>query len=168
MTVSFSTLRTGLLIIPRMTRINPRIAPPSFAKGLTTMNTPTGAPRDPNTVSNYNYWKTKHTIADLVIDFKKQRLHGTVSLFLVWALQILRSYFTPCKWDHHLIWHTYQGDFGIGISYWEGFGRNHPWYQFRWRAENNYQWHQNLFLGSKRQIRTLWIPSGHLDSGWSG
>ena len=66
-----------------MTRINPRIAPPSFAKGLTTMNTPTGAPRDPNTVSNYNYWKTKHTIADLVIDFKKQRLHGTVSLFLV-------------------------------------------------------------------------------------
>lgn len=39
-------------------------------------------PRDPNTLSNYNYWKTKHTIADLAIDFKKQRLSGTVTLQL--------------------------------------------------------------------------------------
>jgi leukotriene-A4 hydrolase len=39
-------------------------------------------PRDPNTLSNYNNWKTKHTIADLAIDFKKQRLHGTVTLEL--------------------------------------------------------------------------------------
>ncbi|KAK6584236.1 hypothetical protein PZA11_003966 [Diplocarpon coronariae] len=39
-------------------------------------------PRDPTTVSNYNYWKTKHTIADFAIDFKKQRLTGTVTLQL--------------------------------------------------------------------------------------
>jgi leukotriene-A4 hydrolase len=39
-------------------------------------------PRDPNTVSNYNFWATKHTIADLAIDFKKQRLTGTVTLQL--------------------------------------------------------------------------------------
>lgn len=39
-------------------------------------------PRDPNTLSNYNNWKTKHTIADLAIDFKQQRLVGTVTLQL--------------------------------------------------------------------------------------
>lgn len=38
--------------------------------------------RDPNTLSNYNNWRTKHTIADLAIDFKKQRVHGTVTLQL--------------------------------------------------------------------------------------
>jgi leukotriene-A4 hydrolase len=38
--------------------------------------------RDPNTLSNYNDWKTRHTIADLAIDFKKQSLHGTVTLRL--------------------------------------------------------------------------------------
>lgn len=42
----------------------------------------TNVPRDPNTLSNYNSWKTKHTIAELAIDFKKQRLHGTVTLQL--------------------------------------------------------------------------------------
>lgn len=39
-------------------------------------------PRDPNTQSNYNYWLTRHTTADLAIDFKKQRLTGTVTLLL--------------------------------------------------------------------------------------
>jgi len=39
-------------------------------------------PRDPNTLSNYNNWLTKHTSVDLVIDFKKQILHGTVTLQL--------------------------------------------------------------------------------------
>ena len=39
-------------------------------------------PRDPNTLSNYNNWKTKHTLADLAIDFKKQRLTGSVTLDL--------------------------------------------------------------------------------------
>lgn len=33
-------------------------------------------------VSNYNFWQTKHTIADLAIDFKKQRLQGIVTLEL--------------------------------------------------------------------------------------
>ncbi|KAG9238425.1 putative leukotriene A-4 hydrolase like protein [Amylocarpus encephaloides] len=39
-------------------------------------------PRDPNTLSNYNNWVTKHTIADLAIDFKKQCLSGIVTLQL--------------------------------------------------------------------------------------
>ncbi|TGO38354.1 hypothetical protein BHYA_0076g00050 [Botrytis hyacinthi] len=39
-------------------------------------------PRDPNTLSNYNNWRTKHTIAELAIDFTKQRVHGTVTLQL--------------------------------------------------------------------------------------
>jgi leukotriene-A4 hydrolase len=38
--------------------------------------------RDPNTLSNYNHWLTKHTIVDLAIDFKKQRLTGKVTLQL--------------------------------------------------------------------------------------
>jgi leukotriene-A4 hydrolase len=39
-------------------------------------------PRDPNTLSNYNNWRTKHTTADFIIDFKKQRLSGSVELQL--------------------------------------------------------------------------------------
>lgn len=39
-------------------------------------------PRDPNTLSNYNSWKTSHTIANFAIDFKSQRLSGTVTLRL--------------------------------------------------------------------------------------
>lgn len=38
--------------------------------------------RDPNTFSNYNQWKTKHTDVDLAIDFEEQRLAGNVSLSL--------------------------------------------------------------------------------------
>lgn len=40
------------------------------------------SPRDPNTLSNYDSWKTKHTIADLFIDFNNQKLDGTVTLHL--------------------------------------------------------------------------------------
>ncbi|KAH8669078.1 peptidase family M1-domain-containing protein [Xylariales sp. PMI_506] len=40
------------------------------------------AVRDPNTSSNYNEWKTKHTIAALSIDFPGKRLHGSVTLEL--------------------------------------------------------------------------------------
>ena len=39
-------------------------------------------PRDPNTLSNYNNWRTKHTVAEFTIDFKKQRLTGSVELQL--------------------------------------------------------------------------------------
>lgn len=45
-------------------------------------STTTPAIRDPNTLSNYNKWVTKHTIADFAIDFKAQRLTGTVTLNL--------------------------------------------------------------------------------------
>lgn len=46
------------------------------------MASSTAPPRDPNTLSNYNCWKTKHTIADLAIDFKTQKLAGSVTLHL--------------------------------------------------------------------------------------
>lgn len=39
-------------------------------------------PRDPNTLSNYNNFKTTHTAVDLHVDFEKKLLHGTVSLTL--------------------------------------------------------------------------------------
>jgi len=39
-------------------------------------------PRDPNTLSNYNAWRTKHTTADFEIDFVNRRLDGHVSLTL--------------------------------------------------------------------------------------
>ncbi|CAK4031343.1 Leukotriene A-4 hydrolase [Lecanosticta acicola] len=38
--------------------------------------------RDPNTLSNYNAWRTKHTTADFDIDFDAQCLTGTVHLTL--------------------------------------------------------------------------------------
>ncbi|KAI9743973.1 MAG: hypothetical protein M1818_002707 [Claussenomyces sp. TS43310] len=40
------------------------------------------APRDPNTLSNYNNWLTKHTKAELAIDFEAQKLSGNVTLQL--------------------------------------------------------------------------------------
>ncbi|TVY64272.1 Leukotriene A-4 hydrolase-like protein [Lachnellula suecica] len=46
------------------------------------MATSVTMPRDPNTLSNYNNWKTKHTVADLAIDFKNQKLTGTATLQL--------------------------------------------------------------------------------------
>lgn len=39
-------------------------------------------PRDPNTLSNYNNWTTRHTKTEFTIDFKAQRLEGTVTLDL--------------------------------------------------------------------------------------
>ncbi|KAK6607551.1 leukotriene a4 hydrolase [Botrytis cinerea] len=51
------------------------------ARTMATVST-INMPRDPNTLSNYNNWRTKHTIADLAIDFTKQRVHGTVTLQL--------------------------------------------------------------------------------------
>lgn len=40
------------------------------------------APRDPNTLSNYNAWRTKHTTADFEVDFDGKRLRGAVHLTL--------------------------------------------------------------------------------------
>ena len=39
-------------------------------------------PRDPNTLSNYNAWRTRHTTADFDIDFEEKRLKGIVNLTL--------------------------------------------------------------------------------------
>ena len=39
-------------------------------------------PRDPNTLSNYNAWRTKHTTADFEIDFDAKQLKGSVHLML--------------------------------------------------------------------------------------
>jgi leukotriene-A4 hydrolase len=39
-------------------------------------------PRDPNTLSNYNAWRTKHTKADFEIDFDAKCLKGSVELTL--------------------------------------------------------------------------------------
>ncbi len=38
--------------------------------------------RDPNTLSNYNNWTTKHTKAEFSVDFEAQRLTGNVTLNL--------------------------------------------------------------------------------------
>ncbi|KAF2864388.1 leukotriene A-4 hydrol [Piedraia hortae CBS 480.64] len=38
--------------------------------------------RDPNTLSNYDAWRTKHTKIDFIIDFEARKLHGTVCLTL--------------------------------------------------------------------------------------
>jgi leukotriene-A4 hydrolase len=40
------------------------------------------APRDPNTLSNYNAWRTRHTLADLEVDFDAKNLTGTIHLEL--------------------------------------------------------------------------------------
>ncbi|KAH8671150.1 leukotriene A-4 hydrolase [Xylariales sp. PMI_506] len=40
------------------------------------------AQRDPNTLSNYGAWRTKHTTVDFRLDFDNQRLAGSVSLDL--------------------------------------------------------------------------------------
>lgn len=39
-------------------------------------------PRDPNTLANYNAWRTKHTTANFEIDFETKRLKGNVVLTL--------------------------------------------------------------------------------------
>lgn len=39
-------------------------------------------PRDPNTLSNYNAWRTKHTTANFEIDFDAKHLKGDVTLSL--------------------------------------------------------------------------------------
>lgn len=38
------------------------------------------APRDPNTLSNYNAWRTTHITANLEIDFEGKKLFGDVVL----------------------------------------------------------------------------------------
>ncbi|GAB7348337.1 hypothetical protein MBLNU459_g6311t1 [Dothideomycetes sp. NU459] len=39
-------------------------------------------PRDPNTLANYNAWRTKHVTADLELDFEAKKVWGCVTLSL--------------------------------------------------------------------------------------
>lgn len=60
--------------------------PPSSILNIrlfTSNKTGTMAPRDPNTNSNYAEWRTRHTTANLTIDFASKRLRGSVTLDLV-------------------------------------------------------------------------------------
>lgn len=49
-------------------------------KPLTDPNIEIRTPRDPNTLSNYHNFVTKHTSVDFDIDFAKKRLFGSVVL----------------------------------------------------------------------------------------
>lgn len=45
-------------------------------------NVSINSPRDPNTLSNYNNWKTTHTSVDFRINFERKTLSGEVKLNL--------------------------------------------------------------------------------------
>jgi leukotriene-A4 hydrolase len=47
---------------------------------MTDPNVTIRTPRDPNTLSNYNNFLTKHTVAEFEIDFEKKVLNGGVEL----------------------------------------------------------------------------------------
>ncbi|RKF51371.1 Leukotriene A-4 hydrolase-like protein [Golovinomyces cichoracearum] len=72
MSISFSA---GLVQLSRKIRTPRFNVFPQFFRNMTSV-------RDPNTLSNYNYWRTKHTIVNFTIDFQKERLLGNVSLHL--------------------------------------------------------------------------------------
>lgn len=77
MTILYALARAAATSAPQIFR-RPFTNKASVAMANTVIN----HPRDSNTLSNYNNWLTKHTTADLAIDFKNQVLHGTVSLQL--------------------------------------------------------------------------------------
>jgi hypothetical protein len=52
------------------------------SKPMTDPNIVIRTPRDPNTLSNYHNFVTRHTIADFEIDFSKKILNGSVTLQL--------------------------------------------------------------------------------------
>nr|POE54493.1 leukotriene a-4 hydrolase like [Quercus suber] len=59
--------------------MRPTPAPESVAREVAASIHP---PRDPNTLSNYNAWRTKHITTDFEIDFDAKRLDGVVHLVL--------------------------------------------------------------------------------------
>ena len=62
-----------------------RIGPLPFIRKATTSARMVGSkhgPRDPNTLSNYDEFRTTHTVAHLNIDFAKKQLSGSLSLTL--------------------------------------------------------------------------------------
>lgn len=53
-----------------------------LTKPMTDPNITIKTPRDPNTLSNYHNFVTRHTSVDFDIDFDKKRLYGSVTLTL--------------------------------------------------------------------------------------
>src|SRR5580700_8537894 len=75
-----------------------------FARKLSTIN----MPRDPNTLSNYDSWRTKHTRAEFTIDFKAQKLTGNVTLDL--------ESVTPCESEEVILDSSYVDVTDISIN----------------------------------------------------
>src|SRR3954471_19800314 len=71
-----------LLPLPLFTLRRRRPLLSRLAFPVRNMNTTIDSPRDPNTLSNYNNWRTTHTTASFHILFDEQRLQGNVSLDL--------------------------------------------------------------------------------------
>ncbi|KAF4827209.1 Leucine aminopeptidase 2 [Colletotrichum tropicale] len=68
--------------IPLRTAFTRVANPASRAAAFATTAKMAAANRDPNTLSNYGAWLTKHTTANLTIDFKDKCLKGSVTLEL--------------------------------------------------------------------------------------
>ncbi|KAB5577633.1 peptidase family M1-domain-containing protein [Coniochaeta sp. 2T2.1] len=77
---------TSRLITPSLAAQRSTVSISSSSTVNIRLFTTTGAmaaPRDPNTNSNYDAWRTQHTTANLTIDFATKRLRGSVTLDLV-------------------------------------------------------------------------------------
>ena len=57
-------------------------APQAMVSRPEPANVSINQPRDPNTLSNYHNWRTKHTAVDFKIDFDNKTLSGIVKLDL--------------------------------------------------------------------------------------
>ena len=57
-------------------------------------------PRDPNTLSNCNAWRTKHTTANFQIDFNAKRLKGSVELTLERLAKEERKIVLDTRYSH--------------------------------------------------------------------
>ncbi|EHA52461.1 leukotriene A-4 hydrolase [Pyricularia oryzae 70-15] len=85
--LAFSTTRVQvncrrLLTQPAFAITTPRQKTVRFVQLVRFFYTPNMAARDPSTASNYDAWKTKHTTANLRIDFDDKCLRGSVVLEL--------------------------------------------------------------------------------------
>lgn len=59
-----------------------KVAASTLTHKMASTDTTINTPRDPNTLSNYNNFLTKHTTANFSIDFEKKRLSGNIILKL--------------------------------------------------------------------------------------
>ena len=69
--------QTPSALLPPLPHRKPAIRPFSITAAVM------AGTRDPNTLSNYDAWRTRHTTATLTIDFKRRCLRGSVVLDLV-------------------------------------------------------------------------------------